>query len=133
MQSIEDILQERMPNAKKKSDTRAITLYKVIEELAKSQDCLYNFSQPSSDHDIKELYLLLDEKVPVEMTNPKEIAATIKGIEPKSRFSALAARLLSHAGHVKNDIQDVESIRAKVAILFPAPEEPKANKGSGRR
>jgi hypothetical protein len=132
MQSIEDILQERMTNAKTKSDTRAITLYKVIEELAKSQDCLYNFAQPSSDHGIKELYLLLDEKVPVEMTNPKEIAATIRGVEP-SRFSALAARLLTHAGHVKNDIQDVKSIRAKAAILFPAPEEPKANKGSVRR
>lgn len=131
MQSIEDILQERMINAKTRSDTRAIILYKVIEELALSQDCLYNFSQSNSDHDIKELYLLLDKNVPEEMTSPKEISATIRGVEP-SRFSALAARILVHTGHAKNDIRNVESIRAKVATVFPEPAKPKADKGSTR-
>ena len=117
MQTVEDILQEKIANSKMISDTRAVTLYKVIEEFAILHDCLYDFDKGS---EIKGLYTLLDEKVPAAMTNSAEITAAIKGTESNSLLS-LASRLINRSMREKSTIPDLESIRAKVVAVFPAP------------
>ena len=117
MQTVEDILQEKIAISKMISDTRAVTLYKVIEEFAILHDCLYDFDKGS---EIKGLYTLLDEKVPAAMTNSAEITAAIKGTESNSLLS-LASRLINRSMREKSTIPDLESIRAKVVAVFPAP------------
>ena len=119
MQTVEDILQEKITSSKNELDTRAVTLYTVIENFAREHDCLYDFDNGTKIK-IKELYNLLDEKVPRTMTNFTEITEAIKGTE-SNQLRSLADRFLNRSSRAKHSIPDVESIRSKVNEVFPAP------------